>query len=178
MRTLGALLIAVLASFALGCGGGGETATSTDTGSADRVVSKATQDETAPERTAGKSARPRLQGDYPVPDLPPQRRPLERLVVKDLEIGRGPAAHWGDEATVRYVGVYWKTGEIYSQHWDYTLDFELDGEWFGPGWQRGIQGMRVGGRRELRIPAALVFNRETDAAYVVSLVDVKSGAAR
>lgn len=172
-----------LASFALGCGGSGETATSTEVGSADRAVAKTTQSETSQgkstqERTTARSTRPRLQGDYPLPDLPAKRRPLESLVVKDLEIGKGPAARWGDEATVRYVGVYWKTGEIYSQHWDYTLDFELDGEWFGPGWQRGIQGMRVGGRRELRIPAALVFNGETDAAYVVSLVGVKSGAAK
>lgn len=83
-------------------------------------------------------------------------------------MGKGPVARWGDEVTVRYVGVYWETGDVFTQNWHDPLRFELDGEWFGVGWQRGVHGMRVGGRRELRVPAALLDSK-TDVAYVVSL---------
>src|SRR6187401_1318714 len=111
---------------------------------------------------------------YPVPEAAPQKRPLTRLVVKDLEVGGGPVARWGDTPVVRYVGVYLENGKIYSQHWNFSLDFELDGEAVGPGWQKGIQGMRVGGRRELLIPSDQLFG-DGDLAYVVELLKVESG---
>jgi FKBP-type peptidyl-prolyl cis-trans isomerase len=183
MKTCSALIIFALAAGLLGCGSDG-AGTSAKTGSEDRTVAEAPQDRTDPEiaaarreadRIAPEDPRARLDTGYPRPFLPSKRVPIEKLVIKDLEVGKGPVARWGDEATVRYVGVYWKTGGVFSQHWDNPYDFELDGEWFGPGWQRGIHGMRVGGLRELRIPAAMVFGK-TDAAYIVSLRAVKPGA--
>jgi peptidylprolyl isomerase len=157
MKTCAALLLVAVAAGLSGCGGEAETTASAGDGSGDPTVARATPP----------------KEDYPLPKLPPQRGPLEKLVVRDLEVGKGPVARWGDEVTVRYVGVYWKTGEIFSQNWHEPLDFELDGEWFGVGWQRGVHGMRVGGRRELRVPGALLAGK-TDVAYVVFLSAVKA----
>ena len=162
MKTCTSAFVIALAVIFLGCGGNEETATS--------AVS------TSSDRTAAETTQAKGESDFPVPELPAKRPPLEKLVVKDLEVGKGPRARWGDEVIVRYVGVYWKTGEVFSQHWNSTLDFELDGEAFGPGWQKGFVGMRVGGQRELVIPGALLVGPGTDSAYIVTLDKVKPGA--
>jgi FKBP-type peptidyl-prolyl cis-trans isomerase len=113
------------------------------------------------------------EGGYPVPEAPPHEGRLEKLVVKDVKRGTGPVARWGDEVTVRYVGLVYQTADVYSQHWKGVdpLVFKLDHEAFGIGWQKGIEGMRVGGRRELLIPKHLLFEDE-DVAYVVELLSV------
>jgi peptidylprolyl isomerase len=112
----------------------------------------------------------------PVPQVPPQKKPLKKLVIKELKAGSGPVAEWGDDAVVRYVGVYYRTGKAYSPHWGYSADFKLDGEQIGPGWQKGIHGLRVGGRREVLIPARLIFGgSDGDLAYVIELLKIKPG---
>lgn len=162
MKSCTAAFVIVLAAIFLGCGGNEETATSAGTTSSDRTAAETTQAQPEPE--------------YPLPELPAQRPPLKRLVVKEIEVGKGPRARWGDEVIVRYVGVFWKTGEVFSQHWNSTLDFKLDGQAFGRGWQKGFVGMRVGGRRELVIPGALLIGPGTDSAYIVTLDKVKPAA--
>jgi peptidylprolyl isomerase len=118
-----------------------------------------------------------LEIGYPVPEAPPHKGPLKKLVVKDLKVGTGPVAHWGDEVAVRYVGLVYQTGDIYSQHWDRSLVFKM-GDLYSDAWQKGIEGMRVGGRREVLIPSRLLFEDE-DVAYVIALlwVDPKGRAA-
>jgi len=148
------LLIFVLAIAFAGCGDGNGTASSAEKGSGETTAS-----------TAATQQRP----SHPVPRVPPQKKPLKKLVVKDLKVGKGPVAGWGDEVSVRYVGVYYRTGKIYSQHWGFSWEFPLDGKTPGPGWQKGIHGMRVGGRRELLIPSDLLFG-DGDLAYIVELV--------
>lgn len=139
-----------------GCGGGGETAT---TGTRDAEATAASE--------------PKVE--YPVPQAPPHKGSLNKLVVTDLNAGTGPVAHWGDEVAVRYVGLVYQTADIYSQHWKGVapLDFKLDGEAVGVGWQKGIKGMRVGGRREVLIPKHLLFEDE-DVAYVIELLWVNA----
>lgn len=161
MKVCSALVILALTAGLIGCGGSEETATSAGDSSRDRAVTEAAQAKKKP--------------TYPVPSTAPGKGPLEKLVVKDLEVGEGPVARWGDEAVVRFVGVYYKTGKIYSQHWGFSYDFKLDGKTPGPGWQKGIHGMRVGGRRELLIPSDLLFG-DGDLAYVVLLEDVNSNS--
>jgi peptidylprolyl isomerase len=157
MRICG-LLLALGLLLCAGCGGSGETTGSGSQSSAEATAKNASLQE------------PR----YPVPEAAPQKKPLKRLVSRDLSVGDGPVARWGDTATVRYVGVYLENGEIYSQHWNLSFDFELDGETVGPGWQKGIEGMRVGGRRELLIPSDQLFG-DGDLAYVVRLLKVEPG---
>ncbi|HET8565347.1 MAG TPA: FKBP-type peptidyl-prolyl cis-trans isomerase [Solirubrobacterales bacterium] len=148
-------VVAVLAVF--GCGGSSGTSSS---------VKPASQAEAATTTTASET-----EAGYPVPQAPPHKGPLKKLVVRDIKVGTGPVARWGDEAAVRYVGLNYETGKVYVRHWKglEPLFFELDRKSFGIGWQKGIEGMRVGGRRELQIPKHLLFNDE-DVAYVVELL--------
>jgi len=149
----------VLAVAFAGCSDNSDTASSAEKGSGE---------------TAASIPASQQEPDPPVPQVPPQKQPLKKLVVKDLEVGKGRVARWGDEASVRYVGVYYKTGKSYSAHWGFSWEFPLDGKSPGPGWQKGIHGMRVGGRRELLIPSRLLFG-DGDLAYVVELLRVKAG---
>jgi peptidylprolyl isomerase len=148
----------VFAAALLGCGGSAGTSTTSGTGSAERAAATTTEAATG----------------YPVPQAPPHKGPLDKLVVRDLRVGKGPVARWGDEVAVRYVGLVYQTGAVYSQHWKAVppLVFELDGESFGVGFQKGIEGMRVGGRREVLIPSRLLYQDE-DVAYLVGLLRVK-----
>ena len=86
-------------------------------------------------------------------DGPP---PIE-LVVTDLVVGEGAEAQPGGKVTVHYVGVDFDNGEQFDASWDRgePIAFPLRG--LIQGWQDGIPGMRVGGRRQLVIPPALAY---------------------
>ncbi|MCE5289759.1 MAG: FKBP-type peptidyl-prolyl cis-trans isomerase [Nocardiaceae bacterium] len=74
------------------------------------------------------------------------------LVIKDLTVGEGAEAQPGGFVEVHYVGVEFETGEQFDSSWDRgeSITFPLRG--LIKGWQDGIPGMRVGGRRQLTIP--------------------------
>ncbi len=74
------------------------------------------------------------------------------LVIEDLVVGDGPAAVPGAVVTVHYVGVDYDTGAEFDSSWNrgQTIEFPLDG--LIQGWQDGIPGMKVGGRRQLVVP--------------------------
>jgi len=79
------------------------------------------------------------------------------LVVTDLEVGDGAEARPGDTVEVHYVGVDFETGEEFDSSWGRgeSISFPLAG--LIRGWQEGIPGMRVGGRRQLVCPPALAY---------------------
>lgn len=79
------------------------------------------------------------------------------LVAKDLEVGSGAEAVPGGTVEVHYVGVDYETGEEFDSSWNRgeSISFPLRG--LIAGWQEGIPGMRVGGRRELVIPPHLAY---------------------
>lgn len=81
------------------------------------------------------------------------------LVIHDLIVGKGPAAKAGQSLTVQYVGVLFKTGAQFDASWDHgqPFSFTLGQGSVIPGWDRGLVGMHVGGRRQLVIPAALGY---------------------
>lgn len=81
----------------------------------------------------------------------------QELVVTDIIVGDGPQASPGDQVTVHYVGVDFETGEQFDASWDRgeAITFPLAG--LIAGWQDGIPGMKVGGRRQLVIPPALAY---------------------
>jgi FKBP-type peptidyl-prolyl cis-trans isomerase len=83
------------------------------------------------------------------------------LVIKDLIPGTGPAAQAGQTVTVNYVGVLYKTGTEFDSSWKLNKPFTtaLTAGGVIPGWVKGIPGMKVGGRRELIIPASLAYGK-------------------
>jgi FKBP-type peptidyl-prolyl cis-trans isomerase len=133
------LLIACAALLAAGCGGGDSTTGEATTG-----------DEAAP---AAESSKPKVEV--------PKGAPPKKLVIKDLRLGSGDEARAGDEVTVQYVGVNYKSGEQFDASWDRgePFTFALGAGRVIPGWDQGIEGMRVGGRRELIIPPGLAYGQ-------------------
>jgi peptidylprolyl isomerase len=89
----------------------------------------------------------------------PKGAPPTHLVVKDLIQGNGAAAKANGTVTVNYVGVLYKTGKQFDSSWSRNQPFTtpLTAGSIIPGWVQGIQGMKVGGRRELIIPPALGY---------------------
>jgi len=87
------------------------------------------------------------------PEIEPQmgRAPTE-LVIQDTIAGEGDTAAPGASVEVHYVGVDFETGEEFDSSWSRgeSIQFPLQG--LIRGWQEGIPGMRVGGRRELVCP--------------------------
>jgi peptidylprolyl isomerase len=82
-----------------------------------------------------------------------------KLVVKDLIKGKGAVAVAGSQVTVQYVGVDYKTGKQFDASWDrgQPFPFQLGAGGVIPGWDQGVVGMRVGGRRQLTIPPKLAY---------------------
>ena len=97
--------------------------------------------------------------EAPIIDFPEGPAPTE-LVIRDIVVGDGAEAVAGGTVTVHYVGVDFEDGEQFDSSWDRdeTIEFRLKGLIMG--WQEGIPGMRVGGRRELIIPPLLAYGPE------------------
>lgn len=92
------------------------------------------------------------------PDIEFQEGPAPtELVITDIVVGDGEEATPGAKVLVHYVGVDYGTGEQFDASWDRgePIDFPLRG--LIAGWQEGIPGMRVGGRRQLTIPPGLAY---------------------
>ena len=96
----------------------------------------------------------------PVVTVPTGAAPTQ-LVTKDLVTGTGQTAKAGDTVTVNYVGVLYKTGKEFDSSWSRNQPFTtaLTTGSVIPGWVQGIPGMKVGGRRELIIPASLAYGK-------------------
>ena len=94
----------------------------------------------------------------PTVDIPAGAPPAE-LVREDLEVGTGAEATAGKTVEVHYVGVAWSTKKQFDASWDRreTFDFPLGKGRVIRGWDEGVAGMRVGGRRRLTIPPAMGY---------------------
>ena len=92
----------------------------------------------------------------PEVDFPEGPAPTE-LVTEDLVVGDGAEAVPHGMVDVHYVGVEYETGEEFDSSWDrgQSANFPLDR--LIPGWQEGIPGMKVGGRRQLTVPPELAY---------------------
>ena len=83
-------------------------------------------------------------------------------MTKDLIVGSGSAAKTGSTVTVNYVGVLYKGGKEFDSSWKTGQPFSpfrLGAGSVIPGWDKGIVGMKVGGRRELIIPPDLAYGK-------------------
>lgn len=118
-----------------------------------------------PTSTASSSPKPAAAASAPArpkPKVVPPKGPApKKLVVKDLIKGTGPAAQPGDTLTVNYVGVLYKGGTEFDASFSRApLSFVLQANMVIRGWDEGLVGMRVGGRRELIIPANLAYGKQ------------------
>jgi len=81
------------------------------------------------------------------------------LVIEDLVVGEGAEATSGTKVSVHYAGVSFSTGEEFDASWNrgQPFEFKLGKGQVIPGWDVGVEGMRVGGRRKLTIPSAMAY---------------------
>jgi peptidylprolyl isomerase len=125
--------------------------------------------------TTDLSKKPQVE----VPDTPPPCN----LLVGDIVRGSGPAAKDGDQLTMKYVGVLYATGKQFDASWDRGADFPftLGGGNVIQGWDKGMVGMKAGGRRQLIIPPELGYGDQGAGAdippgatliFVVDLVKI------
>jgi peptidylprolyl isomerase len=122
--------------------------------------------------------------EKPQVDVPSGQSPSYQLELDDIEVGDGEEATTGTIVEVHYVGVSWKTGKQFDASWDRgkTFKFKLGGGDVIPGWDQGVAGMRVGGRRRLTIPPTLAYGKrgaggvigpDETLVFVVDLVGVR-----
>ena len=96
--------------------------------------------------------------EKPEIDFPGGEAPAT-LQIRDIWEGDGAEAKAGDMVKVHYVGVAFSTGDEFDASWNRgtPLQFKLGVGQVIAGWDQGVQGMKVGGRRELIIPAHLAY---------------------
>jgi peptidylprolyl isomerase len=123
------------------------------------------------------------QREKPEVDFPEGDPPADLVIVDEI-VGDGAEAAAGRTVVAHYVGVAYSTGEEFDSSWNRgdPLAFPLGAGRVIKGWDQGLVGMKVGGRRRLVIPAPLAYgDRGAGAAiapgetliFVVDLVDVK-----
>ena len=167
-RPLVLLTLAAIAAPIVGCGD------STEPSTADKLAQRA--EEEAANRPAPEPEKPvvatRTQptaGEKDLsskPQIPKSSgQPPKDLVAQDLIVGRGRAAKTGDQVSVQYVGTTFKGNKEFDTSWQNgkpgkPFDFQLGAGNVIQGWDRGVVGMKVGGRRKLIIPANLAYGAQ------------------
>jgi peptidylprolyl isomerase len=156
-----------------GDGGGGET-----------PPPPSAQEQTETEPTPSEQ-REALEDTSVKPEIPrPSGSPPRRLQTDDIVRGKGPAAKPGDTVLVHYAGVTFSTGEEFDASWNRgePFPFPLGGGQVIEGWDRGIVGMKVGGRRMLTIPPELAYGAQgfppaigpnETLVFVVDLLEIR-----
>jgi peptidylprolyl isomerase len=104
----------------------------------------------------------------------PPGPPPKKLVVNVLKEGSGAAAKWGQRLKVHFIGLAYETRKPFETHWGKNDSFSFT---FGSGevrdgWETGLKGMRVGGRRELILPSRLAYGTGA-LLYVVELLAIE-----
>jgi peptidylprolyl isomerase len=96
--------------------------------------------------------------DKPTVEIP-EGEPPTQLLVEDIVVGNGTEVRAGANVDVHYVGVAWSTGTQFDASWDRgsTFSFPLGAGHVIAGWDQGVAGMKVGGRRRLTIPPDLGY---------------------
>ncbi len=120
----------------------------------------------------------------PQVDVPVGQSPSYQLEIEDLVEGQGDEATPGRMVEVHYVGVSWQNGREFDSSWDRgkTFRFGLGKGAVIQGWDQGVAGMKVGGRRRITIPPMLAYGKrgaggvigpDETLVFVVDLVGVR-----
>ena len=127
--------------------------------------------------------RAMTSGEKPTVEVPADQPPSYQLELEDIVVGGGDEAGAGRIVEVHYVGVAWSTGRQFDASWDRgdTFKFKLGRGQVIAGWDQGVAGMRVGGRRRITIPPMLAYGKrgaggvigpDETLVFVVDLVGV------
>jgi peptidylprolyl isomerase len=163
MPTRAALGLAALAAAAAvaGCGSGGSgTITVGNENKADTKLASASAQSSTPATPTKAATTPPTGPLSKEPTVTPPGGPAPpTLVAKDIIPGTGAEAKAGQSVTVNYVGVLFNGGKQFDASWKRKepFTFTLGRGQVIPGWDQGVAGMKVGGRRELIIPAPLAY---------------------
>ncbi len=122
--------------------------------------------------------------EKPQVEVPSDQAPSYQLELEDLTLGEGETAAAGHTVEVHYVGVSWSTGKQFDASWDRgdTFKFGLDKGQVIPGWDQGVAGMQLGGRRRITIPPMLAYGKrgaggvigpDETLVFVVDLIAVR-----
>ncbi len=122
--------------------------------------------------------------EKPSVEVPADQTPSYQLELEDIIIGDGEEARSGQGVEVHYVGVSWSTGRQFDASWDRgdTFQFGLGRGQVISGWDQGVAGMRVGGRRRITIPPMLGYGKrgaggvigpDETLVFVVDLIGVR-----
>ena len=122
--------------------------------------------------------------EKPQIDVPAGQAPSYQLEIEDIGVGDGEEAVAGSNVEVHYVGVSWSTGKQFDASWDRgsTFQFGLGKGQVIQGWDQGVAGMKVGGRRRITIPPDLAYGKrgaggaigpDETLVFVVDLVGVR-----
>jgi peptidylprolyl isomerase len=122
--------------------------------------------------------------ERPTVEIPADETPSVELQLEDIELGDGEQALSGQTVEVHYVGVSWATGKEFDASWNrgQTFKFGLGRSQVIAGWDQGVAGMKVGGRRRITIPPHLAYGKrgaggvigpDETLVFVVDLVSVR-----
>jgi peptidylprolyl isomerase len=156
VKRLALILLACLALFAAGCGSSDNSSTSSSESTATSTESsEKSQAESGGSAEKQSSGAAKTKPKVTVPSGPPPKQ----LEIKEIEKGSGAEAKAGDEVTVQYVGVGYESKKEFDSSWSRNepFSFALGAGQVIPGWDKGVAGMKVGGRRELIIPSNLAY---------------------
>jgi peptidylprolyl isomerase len=166
VRTLTLVFVAAAGLGMAACGSSSSSSTTT-TGAATSVTT--TPPSTVPIGTISDPSAAGSIKTEPTIVVPPGAAPTQ-LESKDLIVGTGPAAKAGDTVSVQYVGVAYSSGKIFDSSWSRGQPFQFalgEGQVI-PGWDQGVVGMQVGGRRELIIPPNLAYGATSPGAGIAA----------
>ena len=152
MRILRALCPALLLLALLvgGCGGGEEP----------KQTGQPSPNEGQPPAAGPAKTPPELQSK---PKVEKGRgSPPKELKTEDLIEGKGAPARAGQQLTVNYVGILFESGKEFDASWErkQPFPFKLGDGMVIPGWDKGLEGMKVGGRRRLTIPPEQAYGQQ------------------
>ena len=125
-----------------------------------------------------------MSNEKPQVDVPVGADPSYQLELDDIVVGEGDEAVSGSTVEVHYVGVSWATGKQFDASWDRgdTFKFGLGQGQVIAGWDQGVAGMKVGGRRRITIPPMLAYGKrgaggvigpDETLVFVVDLIGVR-----
>ena len=180
LRTWSLVVLTAATLGLAGCGSSSASSSTTTTGASTATTSSgATTIATIPVQDRSPAG---TFGTEPTVTVPSGSPPTQ-LESTDLITGTGPAAKAGDTITVQYVLATYSSGKVVQASWtSQPFSFTLGEGQVIPGWDQGVVGMKVGGRRELIIPPSLAYKaagqpptipKNATLVFVVDLLSVK-----